>query len=83
MRLITKKSRKSKILKIVLLTVIVSVLAITAASCKWTIGAVRGSGNMETEEREVSGFDEIYFSGIGSIIIEQGDKESLRVEGDD
>ncbi|MCK5567057.1 MAG: DUF2807 domain-containing protein [Actinomycetia bacterium] len=83
MRLITKNSRKSKILKITLLVAIVGVLAITAASCKWTIGLVRGSGDMETEEREVSGFDEIQFTGIGNLIIEQGDKESLVVEADD
>lgn len=83
MRLITKNSRKSKILKITLLVAIVGVLAITAASCKWTIGLVRGSGDMETEEREVSGFDGIQFTGIGNLIIEQGDKESLVVEADD
>lgn len=83
MRMIIKNSKGLKILKIALLVAIVGMLAVTAASCKWTIGVVRGSGEIETEEREVSGFDEIYFSGIGSIIIEQGDKESLRVEGDD
>jgi len=83
MKLIVKNSSKSKILKIVLLAVIMSMLAITSASCKWTIGVVRGSGEMEMEEREVSGFNELYFSGIGSIIIVQGDKESLRVEADD
>ena len=83
MRLITKNSRGLKILKIALLTVIMGVLAITAASCKWTIGVVRGSGDLETEEREVSGFDEIQFSGIGNLIIEQGDEEALVIEADD
>lgn len=83
MRLVTINSRKPKILKIALLMVLVGVLAITAASCKWTIGVVRGSGDMENEEREVSGFDEIQFTGIGNLIIEQGDKEALVVEADD
>lgn len=83
MRLITKNNRKLKILKIVLLMAAVGVLAVTAVSCRWTIGVVRGSGNLETEEREVSGFDEIQFSGTGNLIIKQGDEESLIVEADD
>ncbi len=82
MKLITN-NRKFKILKIVLLTAVVGVLAVTAVSCRWTIGVVRGSGNLETEEREVSGFDEIQFTGTGNLIIEQGDEESLTIEADD
>lgn len=82
MKLITN-NRKFKILKIVLLTAVVGVLAVTAISCRWTIGVVRGSGNLETEERKISGFDEIQFTGTGNLIIEQGDEESLTIEADD
>jgi len=78
-----KKSRKSRTIKIAILLTAIGIMALFAASCKLTIGVVRGSGDIEDEEREVSGFDEISFSGIGKLIIEQGDEESLRVEADD
>jgi hypothetical protein len=36
-----------------------------------------------TESREVSGFDSVSHTGIGRVIITQGDKESLSIEADD
>jgi hypothetical protein len=45
--------------------------------------AIKGSGNVVTEERDVSGFDSVALSGFGEVIITQGDKESLTVETDD
>jgi len=83
MRVLAKNYKRSSILKIVGLVVLVGILAIATVSCKWTIGVVRGSGDIESEEREVSGFDEIQFTGIGNLIIEQGDEEELIVEADD
>ena len=83
MRILTKNNRKPGFIKIAVLVVLIGMLTITAASCKWTIGVVRGSGDMESEEREVSGFNEIQFTGTGNLIIEQGDKEVLVVEADD
>ena len=83
MRVLAKNNRTSRTIKIVVLAVLIGILAVTAASCKWTIGVVRGSGDIESEEREVSGFNEIEFTGIGNLIIEQGDEESLVVEADD
>ena len=83
MRVFAKNNGKSKVIKIAVLVALIGVLAITAASCKWTIGVVRGSGDIESEEREVSGFDEIQFTGVGNLIIEQGDEETLTVEADD
>jgi len=44
---------------------------------------VNGSGDVITEEREVSGFDRITLSGFGQVNIEQGDEESLTVRTDD
>jgi hypothetical protein len=44
---------------------------------------VRGSGNAVTENREVSGFDSVSHTGIGRVIITQGDKGSLTIEADD
>lgn len=47
------------------------------------IGTIRGSGNMVTEPRDVSGFDRVSLSGTGEVVITQGDEESLTVETDD
>jgi hypothetical protein len=47
------------------------------------ISYIRGSGNVITEEREVSGFDSVDMSGFGEIFITQGDTESLTIETDD
>lgn len=83
MKTLTGKSRKSRILKLTVIITLIGIMAVFAASCKWTVGVVRGSGDLVTEERDVSGFDELHFSGMGSLIIEQGDEESLIIEADD
>ena len=83
MRVLAKNNRTSRTIKIAVLAALIGILVVTAASCKWTIGVVRGSGDIESEEREVSGFNEIEFTGIGNLIIEQGDEETLVVEADD
>ena len=83
MNRVSKKSKIKKIIKAALIIAVISVLAVFAASCKWTIGMVRGSGDIETEERDVSGFDKVYLEGIGNLIITQGDEESLVIEADD
>jgi hypothetical protein len=44
---------------------------------------IRGSGNVVTEEREVSGFDSVDMSGFGEVFITQGGTESLTIETDD
>ena len=44
---------------------------------------IKGSGDVITESREVSGFDGVSHTGIGRVIITQGDKESLTIEADD
>jgi hypothetical protein len=83
MKRINKKSRAIKIIIMIQLIALITLLALFAVSCKWTIGLVRGSGSVETEEREISGIDEIDFSGMGNLIITQGEEESLVVEADD
>lgn len=44
---------------------------------------LQGSGNIITENRNISSFDRIIFSGIGEMTIEQGNEESLTVRADD
>ena len=44
---------------------------------------VSGSGQVESETRQVSGFTGIELSGIGEVTIEQGATEALTIEADD
>jgi hypothetical protein len=45
--------------------------------------SVRGSGNVVTETREVSGFTGVVLTGIGNLNITQGDAEGLTIEAED
>ena len=44
---------------------------------------VRGSGDMASEEREISDFSAVDFAGIGTVLIELGQEETLRIDGED
>ena len=46
-------------------------------------GVVGGSGKVETETRQVSGFTAIDLAGSGEVSVEQGGSESLTIEADD
>jgi hypothetical protein len=48
-----------------------------------SISVVRGSGIVVSEARQVSGFNAVSFSGMGEIVITQGQSESLTVEAED
>ena len=68
------------------LLVVLSALVLSTLACGTGFIAdrvVRGSGVMATEERPVSDFDTVQFSGIGNLYIELGDKESLTIEAED
>jgi hypothetical protein len=62
--------------------VIITSLSLSACSLPF-INVVRGSGNVVSESREVSGFDEIRLNGAGRLVITQGDTESLEIEAED
>jgi hypothetical protein len=47
------------------------------------VGQLRGSGNVTTQTREVGPFTAIDVSGVGEVVITQGDADSLTVETDD
>lgn len=63
------------------------VLVVVAAACDVTIDGVgdgiRGSGNLITETRTVSGFDEIVVLGSGDVVVSVTGTESLTVEAED
>ena len=64
-----------------ILAACVLLLAYLLSACG--ASAVRGSGKMIEDARPVSNFDKLSLSGIGDLIITQGDQESLRIEGED
>ena len=79
----SKNVKSVRVLRTVLLIAVICMLAVSIVSCKLPFGLVRGSGDIETETVEVSGFKEVVLSGVGNLIIEQGDEESLIIEADD
>lgn len=66
-------------LRILLLLTVVLLLA----ACDGSGGNERGSGNVITEERDVSGFDSVRVTGSGIAEIIQGEGESLVIEAED
>jgi hypothetical protein len=67
-----------------------SVLLFASMACSVSIpavnistNAVRGSGKVVEETREVSGFDKVLLEGSGDLFIEQGDQEGLRIQAED
>jgi len=79
----SKKNRLVGLMHILVVFFLIAIISVTSVSCNWTIGLVRGSGDIETEERDVSDFHEVHLSGTGDLIITQGEKESLVIEADD
>jgi len=63
--------------RIFIAVLVIITLVLTACN------AVRGSGNVETEERTVSGFSGIDLSGSGEVTVTQGEVESLTIEAED
>ena len=65
--------------------VLVVVIAAITTACAIPVKprVIQGSGKIIIEDRDVSGFDKIQISGIGRIILTQGDTESLSIETDD
>ncbi len=60
------------------------VLALGALmGCGFNLNVTRGSGNVITESRAVSGFHAVTLAGVGELNITRGDAESLTIEADD
>lgn len=60
-------------------------LALVFGACGFNvnINIDQGSGNVITDNREVSNFDRVVLSGIGDVTLMQGDRESLQIEAED
>lgn len=48
-----------------------------------TLRTVRGTGDIGAEEREVSDYSAVDLAGIGTVIVESGAKEALRIEAEE
>jgi len=53
------------------------------AGCSFKLGAVRGSGIVKTESREVGRFSSISSKSVGKVTVQQTGKESLTITADD
>jgi hypothetical protein len=69
-------------LTILLLTLIIVALALSACGIG-DVKTVRGSGDVVEETREVSGVSGVNLATIGTLVIEVGDTESLRIEAEE
>ena len=74
---------KRHLVWLTLIVLITASLACAVPSIPSGIRTIKGSGNVVTEDRDVSGFDSVALLGFGRVIITQGDEESLTVETDD
>ncbi len=75
-----KNNWTRNIVRITLIIILVSIFVVSIVSCG---RVVRGSGNVISENRDVSGFNKVSVSGSGHLHIVQGDEESLTIEAED
>jgi len=78
-----RKNNFTKPIFVTAATAVVIILTISLSSCiTIRVNDLKGSGQIETKEFEVSDFNTLEFSGVGNIYITQGDTESLKVEAE-
>lgn len=65
------------------LAICLLVMVPTIAACGTPLFGVRGSGEVITESRQVSGFDEISLRGSGTATVEVTGTDSLTIEAED
>jgi len=82
---INKKVVLRKVFFTAAVVVLALLLALSLSSCitiRLNNKDIKGSGEVASKDFEVSDFDRLDFSGIGNIIITQGETESLNVEAE-
>ena len=73
--------KKSPYLFTILL--VANIFVLSACQVLPWFSVVRGSGDIITESRSVSGFNAVQLDGAGILIVSQGDSESLEISADD
>jgi Putative auto-transporter adhesin, head GIN domain len=63
--------------------IILTVVGLIGLTLFLSACGVVGSGNIVSQERQVEEFTEVEFEGVGQIMIEQGNKNALKIETDD
>jgi len=76
-----KADLKTKLVVLAIIVVVITI-AFSSVSCIRIVG-LQGSGNVVSEEREVSGFNAIALSAGMNLYLEQGDKEYCKIEAED
>lgn len=69
--------------KIVIFCTFLLLILLTGCVLPLRFTEVRGSGNLVTQTRRISGINTVDLSGIGKLIVEQGDEESLEITAED
>lgn len=69
--------------RLLTLGVLLGTLALAACGGSNTATAIKGSGIVRSETREVHNFSQIALSGVGTVIVQQGNAEGLRIEAED
>ncbi len=83
MKMNVERNSIKKIITAASIAVLAVMLLLTMSSCiTIRLNSLKGSGEVVSEDFDVSGFNKLSFSGIGKIIIEQSGKESLTVEAE-
>ena len=66
-----------------LLLILILLFSIPSLACgSFTTNSVVGSGHIETQMIDVSGFDHVLLEGFGDVYFEQGQNESLSIQTD-
>ncbi len=76
-------NKKAKtILRMLGMIVLTGIIILASTSCIRIVG-MRGSGNVKSEDRNVSGFDRVSVSSGMNLYLKQGSSESLTIEAED
>ncbi len=70
------------------LIIALALIVLVMVSCNFSTSVinrqtVNGNGNLKTESRSVSGFDQVSLSGMGDVYITQGSEEKLSIEAEE
>ena len=70
--------------RVIIISLIVIFIAFSSTSCvTFKINIPHGSGNVISETRDISNFQEVNLQGFGNLNIEQGDVESITIQAED
>ncbi len=77
--------RPSNVMRVMTLTgvLVISALLSACGSRRLSLNVTRGSGNVKTESRQVSGFTNVQLDTSGDLTFSQSESESLTIEAED